>query len=246
MPKIHKKEFVIRQIISSINHPTSKLCEAADIILNPFIQSIKHILRDSQQLLQETEEIRRIVKLFLYSCDFESLYTNIRPDLIVDFLQYETDLLKRFKISARAVKTILKLIFTCNVFKFKNNFYLQLIGIPMGIKAGPVIANLYIYILEKKWLNMNPDIIYYRFIDDIFVATDKRLDLDLFKAEFLYLKLNIENEETVVFLDLEIKFHDLLGKFHFSLYIKPTNTRGYLLPYSNHPKHIFNNIVLSL
>ena len=40
MPKIHKKKFEIRQIISNINRPTSKLCEAVDLILNSFIQSI--------------------------------------------------------------------------------------------------------------------------------------------------------------------------------------------------------------
>ena len=71
----------------------------------------------------------------------------------------------------------------------------------MGCIAGPVIANTYIYILEKNWVNNNPNIIYYRFIDDIFIASPESLNFNEFKSIFLYLKLNIESYETVVFLD---------------------------------------------
>ena len=73
MPKIHKKEFGVRQIISSIDHPTSKLCAFFDMLINPYIKSIGHILKDSQQLLQEMDNKISQEKLYLYSCDFESL-----------------------------------------------------------------------------------------------------------------------------------------------------------------------------
>jgi len=250
MPKIHKKEFGVRQIISSIDHPTSKLCKVIDIILNPFVKSIGHILKDSQQLLQETEFMRFKVKLHLYSCDFESLYSNIRPDhaieVISNYIYSQTDLLRLYKLDLQAFKTILKLIFKCNIFSYNGLFFLQRIGIPMGCIAGPVIANTYIYILEKNWVINNPNLIYYRFIDDIFIASPESLNINEFKSIFLYLKLNIESSETVVFLDLEISFNSVSNKLHFSLYIKPTNTFGYLLPDSNHPGHIFENIPTSL
>jgi len=116
----------------------------------------------------------------------------------------------------------------------------------MGCIAGPTIANIYIYILEADWLNMNPEIIYYRFIDDIFIAAKFLINLEIFKELFLYLKLNIEQNDIVSFLDLLIKFDSLTKQFHFNLYIKPTNTHGYLLTSSNHPKHIFTNIIVTL
>jgi hypothetical protein len=50
----------------------------------------------------------------------------------------------------------------------------------------------------------------------------------------------------VVFLDLEISFDSVINKLNFSLYIKPTNIFGYLLPSSNHPKNVFANILTSL
>jgi hypothetical protein len=63
---------------------------------------------------------------------------------------------------------------------------------------------------------------------------------------FRYLKLNIEQNDIVSFLDLLIKFDFLTKQFHFNLYIKPTNTHGYLLTSFNHPKHIFTNIIVTL
>ena len=61
----------------------------------------------------------------------------------------------------------------------------------MGCICGPSIANLYVYILEKEWLNKHKDIIYYRFIDDIFIASGYKINLLEFKSTFGYLKLNI-------------------------------------------------------
>jgi hypothetical protein len=116
----------------------------------------------------------------------------------------------------------------------------------MGCICGPSVANLFVYILERKWLSLNPDLIYYRFIDDIFIASFGDIDLIIFKSQFVYLKLNIESGNVVNFLDLNISFDSIIGRFRFSLYIKPTNTFSYLLPSSNHPKHIFRNIPNSL
>ena len=116
----------------------------------------------------------------------------------------------------------------------------------VGIICGPSVANLYLYILERKWMSLNPDVIYLRYIDDNFSAAQRAIDLNDFKKYFLYLKLNMDNGETVIFLDLEISFNYITKKVDFSLYVKPTNTFGYLLPNSNHPSHIFSNIALSL
>ena len=250
MPKIHKPKFGVRQIISSINHPTSKLCAFFDLMINPYIKSIKHILKDSQQLLQETNDLVFEDKLYLYSCDFESLYSNIKPDHAIEVislhLHLKTDILRKYKLDLISIRKILQLIFENNIFKYKDNFFIQKIGIPMGCIAGPTIANIYIYILEADWLNMNPEIIYYRFIDDIFIAAKFLINLEIFKALFLYLKLNIEQNDIVSFLDLLIKFDSLTNQLHFNLYIKPTNTHGYLLTSSNHPKHVFTNIIVTL
>ena len=117
------------------------------------------------------------------------------------------------------IRKILFLIFICNIFKYNSNFYIQKIGQPMGIICGPSIANLYLFILERKWMILNPDVIYLRFIDDTFTATKREIDLNDFKSQFLYLKLNIESGNCVIFLDLEITFNSITSKVEFSLYV---------------------------
>ena len=100
--------------------------------------------------------------------------------------------------------------------------------------------------METKWLNINSPLVYKRFIDDIFLITKTNLDIESFKNNFEYLKLNIVNDKTVQFLDLEISIDEILNKLNFSLYIKKTNTFSYLNVKSNHPTHIFKNIPKSL
>ena len=251
LPKIHKKKFGIRPIINCINHPTSNICLFVDLILQPFISKIDTILKDSQNLIQKCNSSFNSLfnsKIFLYSCDFESLYTNIKPnhatDLICEFISKY--LINNVNISLFGFKSLLDLIFSNNYFTFEKEFFQQTIGIPMGCKCGPSIANLYLYILEKSWLVIHKPLVYGRFIDDIFYASTTSLDKKAFCNHFIYLKLNIIEGDMVNFLDLYISFDYITEKFSFNLYIKPTNTFSYLLNSSNHPRHIFSNIPKSL
>ena len=74
----------------------------------------------------------------------------------------------------------------------------------MGSKCGPSISNIYVYLLEKKFLTIHKPLFYVRFIDDIFVITKKEYEIDLLKRNFVPLKLNIDTNETVNYLDLNI------------------------------------------
>lgn len=248
LPKIHKKTFGIRPIINCINHPTSKISFLIDILLKPIISKIDVILRDSQNLIQKCDFFIPSSNLFLYSCDFESLYTNINPIHASNILSEFMDkyLKNDINISTFAFKTFLNLIFSNNVFKFEDNFFLQKTGLPMGCICGPSVANLFLYIIEKSWLSIHKPLIYARFIDDIFYADTKPLNEEEFCRHFDYLKLNIVKNKTVNFLDLNISFDNITNRIFFDLYIKPTNTFSYLLPSSNHPSFIFQNIPKSL
>ena len=90
----------------------------------------------------------------------------------------------------------------------------------MGCICGPSVENLYLYILEESWVNMNPDIIYLRFINDTFIASRKQINKQELRKQFLYLKLNLVEAETVIFLDLEISHDQLTGKLKFKLHIR--------------------------
>ena len=116
----------------------------------------------------------------------------------------------------------------------------------MGGKCGPVIANIYIYIKERSWLDLYKPVIYRRFIDDIFIVTENDLKVNNFTNIFGELKLNIISNKEVQFLDLLISKDKYFDRLSFKLYTKPTATFQYLHFDSNHPNHIFKNIPKSL
>lgn len=116
----------------------------------------------------------------------------------------------------------------------------------MGSKCGPTFANIYIYILEKKWMTIHRPYIYKRFIDDFFILSKLDILSSNFKNIFENLNLTIICEKEVQFLDLLISDDPYFDYLNFKLYSKPTNTFQYLFSSSNQPVHIFNNIPKAL
>jgi hypothetical protein len=245
--KLHKDSLKIRPIINCKLHPTSNLCLLLDIILQPFVRESKSFIQDSQNLIQKTQNIKFDSNCKIYSCDFESLYTNINlNDALVVITEFISRKFKSTDIKIEAFHKFLKLVFFNNVFKYKNKYFIQISGIAMGSKCGPSIANIYISCLEDKFLTIHRPLLYYRFIDDILIITSSYFNIEILKTCFGYLVLNTILGKVVNFLDLNIKISTIDGSLLYSLYIKPTQTFTYLLISSNHPKHIYRNIPKSL
>ena len=106
-------------------------------------------------------------------------------------------------LNHKAFYIFLKLIFENNYFKYNKKFYKQIKGIAMGTKCGPSIANIYLHILETKFLFIHKPLFYSRYIDDIFIIVLNNFDILILKSFFHNLKLNIELDNAIVtFLDL--------------------------------------------
>ena len=116
----------------------------------------------------------------------------------------------KIQITIQGFHTLLILVLNYNFFIFKNKFYKQIKGVPMGTIVGPCIANIYIYILEEKWLTIHRPLDYSRYIDDLFLIVVKEKLLEIIQtlnSSFDNLKLNIEYGDKVNFLDLNIKIN---------------------------------------
>ncbi len=256
LTKIHKKNsFGIRPIINSMNSPTNKICLFIFLVLQPIVNQSESYLQDSQHLLQifskfnSNRTLKERKKCFLYSCDFEALYTNINLDLALTLIMetiIEFNILDQKMITPQGFKVLLGNVFNFNVFSFDNDFYRQIKGIAMGAICGPAIANIVVYKLERKWLPIHRPILYKRFIDDIFILSEQEIDEENFQSFFKDLKLNIIKNSHVQFLDLDISFNYFFNRIETKLYIKPTNTFSYLSSLSNHKKSIFKNIPKSI
>ena len=248
LPKLHKSKFSIRPIINYRQHLTSYLCTLIDHIIRPFVMSCDSYIKDSQDLINKTQYLRLPSNVNLFSCDFDSLYTNIVHSdcvyLICDFLQ---DKFSNDHLNIVAFKRFLLFVLDNNYFTFDNTVYKQNVGIAMGSVCGPSIANLFVYIYEKKWLSIHRPIVYYRFIDDLFIISLYNLNemTSSLTGAFGKLTLNVDSSDLINFLDLYISI-DNNNFLDFKLYFKPTNTFSYLLISSNHPSFMFKNIVKSL
>ncbi len=242
--KIHKNKFSTRPIINCRSHPTENLSSIIDTILKPIIVLTESYIQDSQNLLQKTKEKIFDLDCALYSCDFEGLYSNIDLDHALHVIyEFMKDKINSIHLNSKAFYVLLKLIFENNYFIYDKKYYRQLKGIAMGTKAGPSIANIYLYILEKSFLYIHRPLFYSRFIDDIFIIVLNGFDISLLPTFFRNLKLNIteKNSEPVVFLDLNIKLNQQTKKLNFTVYKKPTGTFQQLLCSSNHQKKIIEN-----
>ncbi|CAF1085156.1 unnamed protein product, partial [Brachionus calyciflorus] len=252
LPKIHKKNFSVRPIVNCISSPTSKLCLLVYILLQPIVEKCYSYLKDSQHLLQVFDDVdfhQYLNKIKMYSCDFNSLYSNIELDLALNILLetvVEEGILDEQYLIILGFEVILKLIFENNCFSYLEYYFRQKKGIAMGAICGPTIANIVVSKVERKWIIIHRPLVYKRFIDDIFIILLTELDKTDFQNQFENLKINISEGQRVVFLDLVLHFDELFNKLRISLHIKETHNFGYLLTNSNHPQAIFKNIPVSL
>ena len=198
-------------------------------------------------MIQKTYNYRFISSNKLYSCDFDSLYSNIiLEDAIDRICDYIKDIFDDSLITIIGFRKLLQILFTNNYFIFNNQIYKQNTGIAMGTISAPNIANIYVYTLEKNFLHIHKPLLYYRYIDDIFIITEQNFNINLLINSFYNLKLNVVSEFIINFLNLNISLCKLTGKLIFSIFYKSTNTFSYLLNTSNHNKKIFDNIPFGL
>ena len=86
----------------------------------------------------------------------------------------------------------------------------------MGAKCAPAIADLFLAILEEKFLLIHKPLFYYRFIYDIFMAiAGNNFNLEFLISNFEGLKLNISTGVKVNFLDLFIEFDIITNRLSF-------------------------------
>ena len=111
--------------------------------------------------------------LYMASLNVESLFTNIPLKETVN--NYVNDLFSNNfysgKLSRKDLYELLKLATTESSFIFDNKLYKQIDGVAMGSPLGPTLANTFLCLYEKIWLNECPyqfkPVVYKRYADNI-------------------------------------------------------------------------------
>jgi hypothetical protein len=247
LPKILKEKFDTRPIINYRDHLITNLCLFIEFLLRPYVRKSDSFIMDSQNLIQKLEKMKFPKDSEITTGDFKSLFSNINHiDCLNLLTEFMTDKLKSKEIKISGFRKILKLILENNYFTFNDRYFKQNLGVAMGCICGPTIANIFVYIYEKKWITIHKPLAYFRFVDDILLITKDLLCLESLKNAFGSLTLNLVISKRQVFLDLELELDKITCKITFFVYFKPTNTFSYLYIESNHPTHIFKNLIKAL
>lgn len=244
LPKIHKRDNPGRPIISGIGTVTENLSRYVDSLINTIPSSFSSYIKDTNHFLSDIVDLQVPQNSFLVTLDVTSLYTNIpHSDGIEAVICAYNDCDANKPVSASTLATLLKLILELNNFEFDGTHYVQVSGTSMGTRIGPNYANIFMGLLENKFLaNCEYKPFYYkRFIDDIFLIWHHS------ESQLLSFIADLNNAHPAIsfshsYSPVNISFLDVMvtlrnGKLITNLYRKPTDRQQYLHFSSSHVKH---------
>ena len=254
LPKIHKHPTIppARPIVNGIGSVTSRLGEYLDKFLQPSVRDTKAFLKDTADLLMSLEQVKinPDSSIFLVTADVASLYTIIQHEDAALALNWA--LSKRDDIPHIQKKFLGQALDFCmshNYFWFNGFFFSQQVGVAMGAKFAPSLANLFMAEWEDRHIfhNQKQQLIFYRrFIDDIFLMWEgSEVDLRQFLTDLNANTNNIKldyviSTSSVNFLDVRIE--QQRGKLTTKVYFKTTDRNSYLSIRSGHHPAWIKNI----
>ncbi|CAF1376366.1 unnamed protein product [Adineta ricciae] len=147
-----------------------------------------------------------------------------------------------------AIRKLARPVITENVFTYAKKFCRQVICGAIGSAFTLTLANIFMWKWEKKFAQRqaSSNEIYGRYIDDVFFTSNKALDkvnemLDTANNWHPNIKLARNIGCDVSFLDVHIENKN--GTLTTSVHHKEA-AEPYVVPFtSDHPKHVFGNII---
>ena len=147
LPKVHKKPWATRPIVSGVDSAMSYPSIWADVKLQSVVHLCPGYLKDSKSLLRKLKSLGPLPpNAVVVTADAVSMYTNIDITHSVEVLQ------RWFALHAHQLPTgfpvqmvlqVIKLVMTNNVFQFDDTFWLQLTGTAMGTSVACMLATIY-------------------------------------------------------------------------------------------------------
>lgn len=173
IPKIHKTFQHLppfRPIISHCNSPLTPTARLLDHTLQPLAQSYPDYLHNSTSLSLILQDIQLPDKAILVSIDVDSLYPSIPQtecmNVIYDEMYNNRHLIP---FNPNLIIQLLHTNINYNYFEFGIFTFQQTNGTAMGVAFSPTIANIYMSVTLRNFLQTQPHKpqLLKRYIDDI-------------------------------------------------------------------------------
>ncbi|CAF4172536.1 unnamed protein product [Rotaria sordida] len=256
-PKTHKDGIPVRPIENTIHASTTKISKLLDKILRPIFDSKckETTIIDGTSLITElTNNTKKgLLKPTTLFCTFDirNLYTMLPQEQALNSLMTFLHVHGYRKVKGINLDTIRKLasiVLQENVFAYGKKIYKQTTGGAMGSSFTLTLANIFMWEWQKKIVDEQTVTgeFYGRYIDDIFMTWNKsenelKVLLDEANTWHPNIKLDYKIGKSLPFLDVLLTNNN--GILSTSVYHKPA-TEPYVTPFiSDHPRHVFTNII---
>ena len=235
LPKIHKEGIPLRMIVSCINSPLYNLAVFLKEIIDKSLNNKKNFgyIKNSFELVKKINGLPLRDGYRMVSFDISSMYFNIPNDLALRSVLGRWNLIeKNTSIPFQEFKRAISIILNSTFFKFNDEFYEQIIGLPMGSPLSPILADLVIQDLENDIFNTLTTHIffYFRYVDIVLAAPINLITniLDSFNTYHDRIKFTVDygNDKSINFLDVKLLIDN--DRIIFDLYKKPTNSDRFL------------------
>ncbi|UYV70929.1 hypothetical protein LAZ67_8001139 [Cordylochernes scorpioides] len=181
LPKIHKPNNPLRPIVSYTGSPIYPLAKYLSTIISPFQKFLPHTVQNATSMVEVMQGIAIPQNYHMVSFDVESLYTSIPHKEAISEISkcMDTNPQLNLTISKEALEDLLELCLSFSYFSYKNQYYKQIKGLPMGNPISSALANIYMnhidnIIIATKHLKI---IAWKRYIDDIIcISENSNLD----------------------------------------------------------------------
>jgi len=235
-PKIHKENVKLRPVLDcrgNMFEPLEeKIKKVAEVIRG---QQESASVKNSEELRRRLREIREIrANAIVFSVDVKAMFPSLRRKNIVSVI---TEHMKDSRIngwSGEGIKEALRAIWKNSYCVIGDRLVRIKEGLSIGSKLSPVLAEIVMNEWEKKVRLKGGDklVFFSRYVDDclgIWKGTKRQLEKFVKEIEDrekgIELELEVEKDDTIVFLDMRIKKKE--GKIYTEWYQKSCASGNY-------------------
>lgn len=245
--KLHKQPDVdgllkVRPIVDCRETALAAADKVAAVFCAPLNKTIWTTVSSTIDLVQAINDLDTAgLDAVFFTADVSDLYTNVPIDEGIKAIEILLDEgTVGTKDQRQLIVEILKLTLNFNVFTFADKKYRQVHGIPMGSNSAPIVADAFLFVLERDLVQrLDGVLLFKRFRDDITAicsTIQQAKDLgDQYGALHPRIKIEVEiSRQHANVLDIHLsKFED--GSLRLGVYFKPMNALPLLHRNSNHP-----------
>ena len=110
-------------------------------------------LQDTSDLLRQLEDLKKTPlpkDTFPVSIDVLGLYSNIPHKEAIESMKEALNSRKDQTIPTMFLLSLMSQVLSYNIFSFGTLLFVQLIGIAMGTRAAPTIANIFMTVIKGR------------------------------------------------------------------------------------------------